>query len=137
MIFDVDAARHALAMCAGYERKLAERGEEVPAFVRWLRAAALASVPSDSGSQRVTAGHVLDSVPAGAEDHGVSPVTAQLLTFDEVARVLRRSPSTVKRLVAGGELRAVIVAGKRSIHSDHLQDYLDRLRDGDPPPAAA
>lgn len=63
--------------------------------------------------------------PGPVEDALMTPL---LLTFPETAARLRLSERTVRRLVDGGELPAVEVAGRRRIHVTDLEDYAEALR---------
>ena len=53
-----------------------------------------------------------------------------LLTIPAAAELLSVSTSTVKRLVARGELPSVKIEGARRIHKADLEDYAARLRPG-------
>ena len=48
----------------------------------------------------------------------------RLLTFDETAEVLRVSVSTVRRLVASGQLRAVRVGRKPLVTDREIEAFL-------------
>lgn len=54
-------------------------------------------------------------------------VARQVLTVAEAAEALHVSESTVKRLIASGDLAAVSIGGSRRVRVTAIKDYLDRL----------
>jgi excisionase family DNA binding protein len=54
----------------------------------------------------------------------------QLLTVDDVAARLNVSPSTVRRLIATGELSRVSVRGAVRVSEEDLSSWVDRHRAG-------
>ena len=50
----------------------------------------------------------------------------QYLTVEEVARLLRVSPPTVRQLIESGELKAVRVGRQFRIAREDLDDYIKR-----------
>lgn len=54
-------------------------------------------------------------------------VTPRLLTYEDAASVLACSDRSVKRLVAGGQLRAVRIGGTARIRVADLDAYVDGL----------
>ncbi len=50
----------------------------------------------------------------------------ELLTIEEVARILRISVQTVRRMIDEGELRAIKIRGQWRIKREDLQNYIDR-----------
>lgn len=78
------------------------------------------------GSGGVTTGH-LPAVVVGEAD---ADVVTGLYTLDDAARLLRTSESTVKRLVAAGELPAVHIGRAVRIRPGDLVAYVDGLPTG-------
>jgi len=52
----------------------------------------------------------------------------ELLTYQEVAQVLRITPRTVRNIIVAGELHVVAVGGSRRILRTDLEDYITRNR---------
>ena len=50
----------------------------------------------------------------------------ELLTIEEVARILKVSMQTVRRMIDEGELKAIKIRGQWRIKREDLQDYIDR-----------
>jgi len=50
----------------------------------------------------------------------------ELLTIDEVARILKVSIQTIRRMIDEGELKAIKIRGQWRIKREDLQDYIDR-----------
>jgi len=57
----------------------------------------------------------------------VNDVVMQLLTLDDVAGVLRKSPSSVRRLVADGVLPAVHVGRSVRVRPVDLEEFIGKL----------
>lgn len=54
-----------------------------------------------------------------------------LNTYEDAGKALSVSQRTIRRLVQGGELRAVRIGAARRIHRDDLLSYAERLRQGE------
>lgn len=56
-----------------------------------------------------------------------APQVAQvsLLTVDEVAERLRRTPTSVRHLIASGQLKSGRVAGRRMVRELDLNEFVD------------
>jgi len=120
LLIDVSAelAGH-LALAIGQHRQWAARtGLQLPAglseFEQHLTTRA-------TRGQRGTPLDDLWQVRDGAD------VTRRLLTYEDTARALTCSERTVKRLVAGGQLTAVRLAGAARIRVADLDAYVDGL----------
>ncbi len=50
----------------------------------------------------------------------------ELLTIEEVARILKVSVQTVRRMIDESELKAIKIRGQWRIKREDLQDYIDR-----------
>lgn len=50
----------------------------------------------------------------------------ELLTIEDVSRILRVSIQTVRRMIDEGELKAIKIRGQWRIKREDLQDYIDR-----------
>ncbi len=67
-------------------------------------------------------------IPADdGEDPDDGRVTPLLLRLERTAEVLDVSPTTVKRLIRGGELPAVKVNGATRVRVEDLRTYVERL----------
>lgn len=53
-------------------------------------------------------------------------MTEQLLTLDDVAKILQVSVVTVRRLINDGDLKAIKVRGQLRVRREDLEDYLRR-----------
>lgn len=63
---------------------------------------------------------------------GIVGHVGPVLTHDEVALLLRCSRRSVSRLVAGGHLTPVAIAGNRRYHRDDVEAYIARQREDRP-----
>lgn len=54
----------------------------------------------------------------------------RLLTFHEVAAVIRRSEATVRRRVNDGHLPSVLEGGQQRVRMSDLRAYIESLPDG-------
>ena len=50
----------------------------------------------------------------------------ELLTIEEVSRILKVSVQTVRRMIDEGELKAIKIRGQWRVKREDLQDYIDR-----------
>lgn len=50
----------------------------------------------------------------------------ELLTLEEVARILKVSVQTVRRMIDENELKAIKIRGQWRVKREDLQDYIDR-----------
>ncbi len=59
-------------------------------------------------------------------DRGEIPSESELYTVEQVGRILKFAPGTVRRMIDEGELKAIKVRGQWRIKREDLQDYIDR-----------
>lgn len=109
----MSAAAHLAAMLERHRRWCRDQGEAVPADVVTL-VEALISVRrgQDESSGR------------SALDVGDDPGVSLLVDYHEAARLLDVSVSTVQRLVAAGELRAIAVGAAKRLPRDELARFV-------------
>jgi excisionase family DNA binding protein len=51
----------------------------------------------------------------------------ELYTLEEVARILKVSVQTIRRMIAGGELKASKVRNQYRVRKDDLEEYLRKM----------
>lgn len=122
---DVATARHLARALSAHRARVERDGGAVPDSVQMLER--LARFRVSAGQD----GSLFDGAADTADDRGVTP---RLLTRRAAADALACSESTVKRLVASGELPAVRVGGAARIRLDDLDAYVAGL---DPTKASA
>ncbi len=101
------------------DRALRVDGSRLPVALQGL-------VPTHVPPQAVTSGHERSfpqSVPSPADDASVT----LLLTYDEAARRVPTSESTIRRLVAKGDLPAVSIGRSRFVRPEDLAAYVASL----------
>lgn len=113
-----DGAAHLLVAVQEHVKRFSRMGMRVPPELPLMvRSLAIRSTEGQGGSR---VGELEDICQA-------ADVSPKLLTYDDTARVLRASPSTVKRLVRAKELSAVKVLGSPRIAAADLDAYLERI----------
>jgi excisionase family DNA binding protein len=115
-MFDEPTARALLDALRIYEGRLMGSGQRLPSGVLEIRAVAERSV-------RALTVQPSEEVVDRADTGGVT----QLLTIRDVAFALQASDSTVKRLVASGELTSVHVGRSLRVRPGDLQEYINSL----------
>jgi excisionase family DNA binding protein len=110
LTLDRDLAAHLAVALTGYRRALVSTGRSVPPGVDDLLAAALRTVRS---------GQTLAGGRRGRHDGEV------FLTMPEAADLLRVSPRTLRRRVAGGDLAVRRVGRRVLVERADLLDFVE------------
>lgn len=121
----LDGADHLAAALNHYERECRRNGGYLPSALLALR---------DALSSLATNGQERPRVVTGPRvvDDGVMTSTASpepmVMNFEEVARTLRVSERSVRRLVSSGEIPTVRVGAAPRVRVEDVRQYVDRQR---------
>jgi excisionase family DNA binding protein len=113
-----DEASHLAIALQGHRKWLAASGLSMPRALTELQ---------DMCVQRVSAGHTGSALADIDELLDAAVMAPRLLTYAAAGDALSFSLSTIKRLVASGELPAVRVAGTARIRVEDLDHFVKNL----------
>lgn len=111
---------HLAIALSEHSRSAGRSGLVVPGEVLALRDIALSLATERQGATPL-------AVPVAAVDDEAMSKDSLLLTKRDAARELRVSVRTVERLIAAGDLAAVVVGASPRIRRADLAAYVDRL----------